>query len=115
MNPRQKRFNAKYVPMADAIARLDIPQTIREQVADALTEALTGSVDFIPRTFRLLASDPLCACPGHDDEGCPHGREIRVPMHLSSAPDGRSAVWAETKPVVRCLTCGMPEVVRSSL
>ncbi|RPI08610.1 MAG: hypothetical protein EHM63_06025 [Actinobacteria bacterium] len=109
MNPRQRRFDAKYLPMANAIARLDIPQTIREEVAAALTAALADArdPDFKPRSFELLASDPLCACPGRDDTGCPDGTEIRVPMHLSSAPDGRSAVWEMTKPTIKCVWCGM--------
>lgn len=106
MNPAYKRFVKKYVGAADAVARLDIEQTDRELVADALTEAFREQEDFIPDTFRLLASDPLCLCAGAGDEPCPHGREIRVGMHLSSAEDGRSFAWAPRKPVMRCVSCG---------
>lgn len=111
MNPRLKRFDAKYLPIANAVARLDIDQTVREEVAAALTAAISAThvhTDFDASLFRLLASDPLCACPGRDGSGCPNGTEIRVPMHLSTAPDGRSAVWAKHKPTVQCVTCGMP-------
>ena len=114
MTPRQKRFNAKYLPMANAVARLDMPQTVREEVAAALAAAIADTrvhTDFDAAAFQLLASDPLCACPGRDGSGCPNGTEIRVPMHLSSAPDGRSAVWEMTKPTVQCVTCGMTYAV----
>lgn len=109
MNPSQRRFDRKYLPLADAIARLDIDQVVREQVADALTDALRGRPDFYSKMFRLLASDPLtpCAGPG-DDEPCPHGREIRIPMHNSRSEDGRSAVWEPQIPApVRCADCGL--------
>lgn len=113
MNPRRKRFDAKYLPIANAVARLDIPQTVREEVAAALTAAISDSrvhTDFDASLFRLLASDPLCACPGHDGTPCPNRTEIRIPMHLSTAPDGRSAVWDQFKPTVQCVTCGMPHL-----
>lgn len=105
MNPAYKRFVNKWGAAADAVARLDIQQIIREEVADALTEAFRGQADFIPDTFRLLASDPLCLCAG-DLGPCPDGREIRIAMHLSDAPDGRSEAWASRKPLVRCVSCG---------
>jgi hypothetical protein len=110
MTPAMRRFDAKYLPLANAISRLDIPQTIREEVAAAVAEALRGDArnhpDFDARLFKHLASDPMSACPGHGDTPCPHGREIRTPMHLSTAPDGRSAMWRETKPAVLCAECG---------
>lgn len=111
MNPRQKRFDAKYLPIANAIARLDIRQDVREQVAKAVTEAFDKAhvhEDFEPRLFELLASDPLSMCIGpRGGNGCPNGTEIRTPMHWSGAPDGRSAVWSMLKPTVRCTPCGL--------
>lgn len=111
-SPAIKRFNRDYLPLANAIARLDITQTDREKVADAITAALTGRRDFRPGTFRLLASDPLSACPGTDDGPCPKGIEIRTGMHNSKAPDGRSIMWQEDKPIVRCVECGMPHLFK---
>lgn len=118
-SPAEKRFDKTYGPIADAIARLDIDQEVREQVADAITEALSAAKaatpklhgDFNPEVFRLIASDPLCACVGTDDGPCPHGREIRVAMHLSSAPDGRSFFWRRRKPEMRCVSCGAKQFV----
>jgi len=113
-----KRFNAKYKPIADAVARMDIDQLLREELAEKLCEAFAEqrhspfawlkreAQDFKPDLFRLLASDPLCLCAGVDDEPCPDKWELRIGMHLSSASDGRSAAWAPRKPVVRCVFCG---------
>jgi hypothetical protein len=109
MNPQTKRFNNRWLAAAEAVARLPVNQDVREIVATSLTEAFDGKEDFLPELFWLLAADPLvdCAGPG-DGQPCPHGRSIRIPMHLSSAPDGRSAVWAMRPPVVRCVSCGSP-------
>ena len=108
--PAMKRFSAKYQPAADAVARLDVDQEVRELVAEALTEAFEGMPDFRPDLFRLLASDPLCECAGPDEVAfaapCPYGRVIRVGMHLSTAPDGRAKSWRRRRPTVRCVTCG---------
>lgn len=118
MNPAEKRFLKKYGAVADAVSRLDVPQTTREEIAAKLTEAFesVGDHDFKPSTFRLIASDPLCACVGytHRETGelvpCPEAREIRIGMHLSSAPDGRSAAWRPEKPTaIRCVECGAME------
>lgn len=119
MTPAMKRFDLKYGPIADVIARLDIDQVLREEIAEKLTNALSAgrsseepawfrreAADFKPKLFRLIASDPLCLCAGHDGEPCPEGVEIRIGMHLSSAPDGRSQAWEPRKPVVRCVSCG---------
>lgn len=116
--PAFKRFMRTYGPIADAVARLDIDQEDRERVAEALTQALDGRPDFRPSTFRLLASDPLCPCAGPREtanarggfagEPCPHGREIRIAMHNTDAPDGRSFAWAQRRPTVRCVSCGAP-------
>lgn len=106
MKPHVKRYQKKYGAAADAVSRLDVDQEVREQVADALTEAFDGQPDFLPDLFRLTASDPLCACVGTDDGPCPDGTEIRIGMHLSSAPDGRAASWKPRKPEVRCVPCG---------
>jgi hypothetical protein len=109
MNPAVKRFQKRYQPVADAIARLDIDQEDREQVADAITAALDAQQDpdFKADLFRLLASDPLVACAGPgDDRPCPHERWIRIGMHLRTAPDGRSAAWQRRPPGMRCVTCG---------
>lgn len=112
-SPASKRFKRKYGAAADAVSRLDIDQEVREQVAGALAGAFAGQPDFDAEIFRHIASDPLCACAGVPDFGpCPHGREIRVSMHLSSAPDGRSAAWAARKPLVRCVSCGATEHYR---
>jgi hypothetical protein len=108
--PAVKRFQKHYGKVADAIALLDLDQVEREHVAEAVAAALDGAPDFKRDLFVLLASDPLvrCAGPG-DDEPCPHGRVIRIAMHLKDAPDGRSAAWAPRPPTVRCVTCGARE------
>lgn len=104
MNPALKRFNRDYVPMADAVARLHVEQTVREQVATALTEALDGRPDFRPDLFWLLAADPLVPCMGPaDGEACPQAHQIRIPMHLDG---GRAASWQPHPPEVRCAPCG---------
>lgn len=109
MNPATKRFKRQYGAAADAISRLNVDQVTRELVAETLTEAFTGQPDFKPELFLHIARDPLCTCAGPDDDfatPCPHGREIRVAMHLRDAPDGRSEAWQSEKPVVRCVSCG---------
>lgn len=107
MEPAMKRFEKKFRAAADAISRLDVAQEDRERVAAALAEAFTGQPDFKAQLFAHLASDPVCACAGPGEgEPCPHGREIRVSMHLSTAPNGRSAAWRKRKPTVRCIECG---------
>jgi hypothetical protein len=111
MKPQVKRFVAQYGPIADAIARLDIHQVIREQIADALTEALRGRPDFNADLFWHLAADPLCECAGVDDEPCPEGHWIRVAMHLRDAPEGRAKSWRSVKPNVRCSSCGIRQFV----
>lgn len=109
MEPHLKRFYEKYGPIQDAIAKLDIDQEVREHVADALAEAIGLNrklTDFKPELFRLLASDPLCLCAGDGESECPDQTYIRIAMHLSEAPDGRSEAWAEFKPKVQCVSCG---------
>lgn len=123
-SPSEKRFETRYAPIYDTIARLDIDQELREEIAEKLSDALAAgrginepawfrreAADFNPSLFRLLASDPICLCAGFGDEPCPDQTEIRIGMHLSSAPDGRSAAWAQRKPVVRCVSCGAKEFV----
>lgn len=117
MNPARKRFLRKFGRAADEIALLDIDQEVREDVAAAVTRGLDGTADFDPTVFRLLASDPLCECAGstHPRTGehvpCPNGVRIRIAMHLSTAPDGRSKAWRQRKPEVRCVTCGAKQFV----
>lgn len=106
MNPALKRYRRRFGGAADALARLDLDQEDREAVAAALTEAFRGQADFRPDLFQLTASDPLCPCAGALGEPCPEGREIRIAMHLRSAPDGRSAAWSRRRPEVRCVSCG---------
>ena len=106
MKPEMRRFDKKFRAAADAISRLDIEQEDRELIADALTAALRGQPDFKAELFQLLASDPICYCVGVDDQPCPDRREIRIAMHLSSAPDGRADSWRARKPIVRCVSCG---------
>lgn len=113
MLPALKRFNAKYGVIADAIASVDLDQEDRETVAEAVTDALTGQQDFKPELFRLLASDPLVPCAGSGGEPCPHGRVIRIAMHLSDAPNGRSEAWRQRAPYgsIRCISCGAAEFI----
>jgi hypothetical protein len=107
-SPALKRFRTTFQPIADAIASVDVDQEDREAVAEAVAEALDGRPDFRRDLFKLLASDPLVPCAGYDGEPCPHGRVIRQAMHLSSAPDGRSAIWKQRAPYgeIRCISCG---------
>lgn len=62
MNTQAKRFQKRYGAAADAIARLDIEQEVREQVATALADAFDRQKDrdFKRDLFWLLAADPLC-------------------------------------------------------
>jgi hypothetical protein len=106
-SPALKRFNKTYLPIADAVARVDIDQEDRERVAREITRALQGSPDFKEDLFLLLASDPLVDCVGaRPGEGCAHNRHIRVAMHDSHAEDGRAASWQRRLPEVRCVSCG---------
>lgn len=107
MNPALKRFYKRYGPVADAIAqRGDIDQLQREGIAEDVAAAYDGDPDFNHDLFTLLASDPLVYCAGTEYEACPNAVRIRIPMHLSSAPDGRSEAWAMRPPTVRCVSCG---------
>lgn len=107
MIPEVKRFVKRYQPIYDTIARLNVDQEVREQVARALYGSLSGQPDFKSELFLNLASDPLVDCAGpRPGQGCPHGREIRVSMHDHNAPDGRAANWQSTLPEVRCISCG---------
>lgn len=100
MNPAHKRFLQRYGGIADAVASVDIDQEDRERVANAIAESLDRQPDFRRSTFVLLASDPLVLCSG----GC--GTRIRVAMHDSGAPNGRSAAWQSRAPEMRCVACG---------
>lgn len=111
MNPVQKRFNKEWLPIANAVARLDVDQEDRELVADALTETLRGRRDFRAELFRLLASDPLVPCAGARGEPCPHGREIRIAMHDRGSESGRSVAWRRRPEEIRCVTCGAVEFI----
>jgi hypothetical protein len=103
VKPHIKRFEKAYKPIADVIASADIDQEDREKIADALTRALTGKVDFLPDLFWYLCADPLCTCGGPDGKGCPDERRIRVMMHYKG---GRAITWQHRKPRVNCTTCG---------
>lgn len=111
-SPAIKRFNRDFVPLADAISRLDIGQSNRDLVAATAADALSHLRDFKPNLFRLLASDPLVTCAGTDDGPCPDQTEMRVAMHLGSAPDGRAQSWQEDLPVVRCTACGLSTLIK---
>lgn len=115
-SPAMTRFNKRYKPIADAIAMCDLDQEDRELVADSVTEELIGQPDFQPDLFRLLASDPLVPCAGSGGEPCPHGRNIRIAMHLSMAHDGRSEAWRQRAPYgrIRCVSCGAKEFISVS-
>jgi hypothetical protein len=104
----KRAFGLRYVPVANAIARLDLDQEDREAVAEALTWSLMPEIGSFAETFELLASDPLVPCAGFGDEPCPYGREIRIAMHLGWADGarGRSAAWQRRRPTVRCVSCG---------
>lgn len=126
-----KRFCRNYQPIADAISRAEIGQVEREALAESVADAIDGIVHdtshgrpaiaknetgWSRSLFAGIARDPMVPCPGyHLDDGsevrCPHGREIRIAMHLSSAPDGRSAAWSPTMPEMRCVSCGAREFV----
>lgn len=104
-----RRFERQFEPIANVIASADIDQEDREHIAQAMTDVLDGRPDFKRDLFLLLASDPLCDCPGGGGQPCPHRARIRIPMHLRDGPNGRSRVWAQRKPVVRCVSCGARE------
>lgn len=109
MNPAAKRFYKQFGGIADVIASADLDQGVRERMAASMADALDGRPDFKRDLFVLLASDPLVACLGACGEPCPNDVRIRIPMHLSDAPDGRSAAWQQRPPAVRCVTCGSRE------
>ena len=102
---------AGYQDAADAISRLDIKQTDREAVAIALTEAFRGKPNFMPDLFRHIASDPLVMCAGSDYGPCPDATEIRIAMHYSEGPLGRSDAWRQKKPETRCVPCGAKQFI----
>lgn len=119
---RPAAFDQHYLPIANAIARLDVDQVTREKVATAVRNGihevrLNGdprigqrkSSGWEPDLFWLLAADPLVLCAGSKAGPCPHAREIRVAMHLSTADDGRAVSWSLERPVVRCVSCGSIE------
>lgn len=124
MTIAEKKFKQRYEPIADVISRADIAQVDREKLATAMGDALRaiargrGDTDFLHDAFVLIASDPLVKCAGYDDpEGaghvdCPDDIEIRVGMHLSSAPDGRSQAWRPRLPVRRCARCGAVQFMK---
>lgn len=116
MQVSKKALKEQLVAIADAIASADVDQEDRERVARAVGDSLSRVVlqEFDRDVFVLLASDPLVPCVGADGEGCPHERVIRIPMHLSSAPDGRSKVWAQRAPYgdILCVTCGSEKYVK---
>ena len=102
MNPAVKRFNKEYLPQADAISRMDVPQAEREKIAADIAASLRGKRDFREDLFLRLAGDPLVKCAGYDDTPCPHGREIRV--HRESFTGPRSGA-------VRCVSCGAMQFI----
>ncbi len=112
MQISKKHLRERVTAVADAISYLDLDQEDRERVAYAVADALDGLG--IPKdVFRLIASDPYVPCAGAKGHPCPWGRSIRIAMHLSSAPDGRSAAWEQRAPYgqIRCVTCGAAEYV----
>ena len=115
-SPSMKRFNKRYLPIADAIASVNIDQEEREAVAQEVAHAIekAGSrdfPDFRPDLFVLLASDPLVPCAGPPGSVCPHGRMMRMRFHNSASPDGRSLLWQRRAPYgkIRCVSCGGPQ------
>lgn len=109
VNPAAKRFQKAYLPVADAIARLDVTQAEREVIADAVAdgfmEAREGGrlhPDYNDESFRHYAKDPLGPCAGPGDmaysQPCPDGRMMRT-YRAIVPPDGR-------RPVMRCVSCG---------
>jgi hypothetical protein len=115
VNPDMKKFIARHRPVYDTVARLDVDQELREEIARRLADALDEAGEFKPGqrdTFELLASDPLVPCAGNDIDGaCPADVEIRVGMHWSGSPDGRSQAWERERPEVRCLDCGSKQFI----
>jgi len=107
MNVNVSTLKIMFGEIADAISMADIPQTEREKLAESVADALETIPRFNRPSWQLIASDPLCECAGHDGKPCPSGMKIRVGMHLSSAPDGRSEAWRMEKPEIRCFGCGM--------
>lgn len=116
------KFARRYLTIADAIARLDIEQEVREQVADEVAKALYNDgktfPHFDPVMFRLLAADPLCPCVGSDYGYCPTQAEIRIGMHLDTKDAGtvqgpalRSQAWQPRMPEVRCISCGAKQFI----
>jgi hypothetical protein len=120
VQPRERRFQRRYAPAYDGIAAADMDQEDREALARSVAARYlrAGAEDFMHDLFVLLASDPVVRCAGYDIDGerheCPARVEIRVRMHDSGAPDGRSTQWSERAPYgeVRCLPCGSRQHVR---
>jgi hypothetical protein len=102
VNPATKRFDKRYSPIYDTIAQLDIAQSERETIAEALGDALVGQPDFRRDIFVLMAKDPLGPCAGPGDEPysqpCLHGRMMRT-YHSQVHPDCR-------RPLRWCISCG---------
>lgn len=114
MNVSKKKLRQEGHAIVNAIASADVDQEDRERIAGAVGASLdTQLFGFSEEAFVLLASDPLVPCAGVDGEGCEHGRVIRIPMHLSSSPDGRSEAWEQRAPYgrIRCVTCGAKKFV----
>lgn len=129
--PEMKRFNKHFAPIADAIASVDIDQVEREMIAKAVADGIAKAAKVVGGSattqdtkvwgkgwrrdlFVLLASDPLVPCAGWDDpetdehHECPTSTVIRIGMHNSSDPEGRSQSWKPRAPYgrIRCVTCG---------
>jgi hypothetical protein len=109
MNPAAKRFQRAYLPVADAIAMLDVTQREREVVADAVADGFVAAReggrnhrDYDDHLFRHYAKDPLGPCAGPGDEAysqpCPEGRTMRTHKAILG-PDDR-------RPAMRCASCG---------
>ena len=101
----KKAAHEIFFGVADAIAKQDIDQEDRERIADAVADALGATR--LATHFHRDVFDPLSPCIGsRDGTPCPEERLIRIGMHLSSAPDGRSEMWRKRRPQVRCVGCG---------
>lgn len=111
-----KQIRVALSAASDAIARVNIDQEAREAVAEEVAAALDSTfrrVGIDVGAWTTLASDPLVPCAGASGEPCPEGRVIRIAMHLSDAPDGRSAAWQQRAPYgeLRCVTCGAAQFI----
>ena len=106
MQPSTKRFNKKFLPIADGISSQDIAQDDRVKIANSVADELesTGDRDFRRDLFVMLASDPLVPCAGHHDEPCEHGRVIR---HRMRPEEGQFAPYGK----IRCVSCGAHQFI----